>query len=149
MILWRYVFNKTILEKNGHTYIHTCNWSQIFVTYIHVCIYQNSRNFGFWVPVPNRDAQRVHSCCVVSDATSELHEEGAGPAGQPLKSSCWGKSTSETSGETSRVVTVANMSHVDVKNLRPSSFEEEYYDQYDYYSLTDKYAGENTDFYLH
>ncbi|KAM6905630.1 nuclear protein 1b [Xenentodon cancila] len=32
------------------------------------------------------------------------------------------------------------MSHVDVKNLKPSSFEEEYYDEYDYYSLTDKYA---------
>lgn len=35
------------------------------------------------------------------------------------------------------------MSHVDVKNLKPSSFEEEYYDQYDYYNLTDKYAGES------
>lgn len=35
-----------------------------------------------------------------------------------------------------------NMSHVDVKNLKPSSFEEEYYDQYEYYNLTDKYAGE-------
>ena len=32
------------------------------------------------------------------------------------------------------------MSHVDVKNLKPSSFEEEHYDEYDYYSLTDKYA---------
>ncbi|CAF95623.1 unnamed protein product [Tetraodon nigroviridis] len=32
------------------------------------------------------------------------------------------------------------MSHVDVKNLKPSSFEEEYYDQYDYYNLSDKYA---------
>ncbi|XP_017293790.1 nuclear protein 1b [Kryptolebias marmoratus] len=32
------------------------------------------------------------------------------------------------------------MSHVDVKNLKPSKFEEEYYDEYDYYSLTDKYA---------
>lgn len=37
-----------------------------------------------------------------------------------------------------------NMSHVDVKNLKPSSFEEEYYDQYDYYNLTDKYAGEQS-----
>lgn len=36
------------------------------------------------------------------------------------------------------------MSHVDVKNLKPSSFEEEYYDQYEYYNLTDKYAGERT-----
>lgn len=35
------------------------------------------------------------------------------------------------------------MSHVDVKNLKPSSFEEEYYDQYDYYNLSDKYAGES------
>lgn len=35
------------------------------------------------------------------------------------------------------------MSHVDVKNLKPSSFEEEHYDQYDYYNLTDKYAGES------
>lgn len=34
------------------------------------------------------------------------------------------------------------MSHVDVKNLKPSSFEEEYYDEYDYYNLTDKYTGE-------
>lgn len=38
--------------------------------------------------------------------------------------------------------TSTDMSHVDVKNLKPSSFEEEYYDQYDYYNLTDKYAGE-------
>lgn len=38
---------------------------------------------------------------------------------------------------------MVNMSHVDVKNLKPSSFEEEYYDQYDYYNLTDKYAGES------
>lgn len=37
----------------------------------------------------------------------------------------------------------SDMSHVDVKNLKPSSFEEEYYDQYDYYNLTDKYAGES------
>lgn len=34
------------------------------------------------------------------------------------------------------------MSHVDVKKLKPSSFEEQHYDQYDYYNLTDKYAGE-------
>lgn len=34
------------------------------------------------------------------------------------------------------------MSHVDVKNLKPSSFEEKYYDEYEYYNLTDKYAGE-------
>ncbi|TKS91217.1 Nuclear protein 1 [Collichthys lucidus] len=32
------------------------------------------------------------------------------------------------------------MSHVDVKNMKPSSFEDEYYDQYEYYNLTDKYA---------
>ncbi|XP_068606367.1 nuclear protein 1b [Brachionichthys hirsutus] len=32
------------------------------------------------------------------------------------------------------------MSHVDVKNLKPTSFEEEYYDQYEYYNLTDKYT---------
>ncbi|XP_061741075.1 nuclear protein 1b [Nerophis ophidion] len=32
------------------------------------------------------------------------------------------------------------MSHVDVKNLKPSSFEDEYYDQYDYYSVSDKYT---------
>lgn len=36
------------------------------------------------------------------------------------------------------------MSHVDVKNLKPTSFEDEYYDQYEYYNLTDKYAGETT-----
>lgn len=41
---------------------------------------------------------------------------------------------------------LVNMSHVDVKNLKPSSFEEEYYDQYDYYNLTDKYAGEPPSF---
>uniref|UniRef100_G3PQA9 Nuclear protein 1b n=1 Tax=Gasterosteus aculeatus TaxID=69293 RepID=G3PQA9_GASAC len=34
----------------------------------------------------------------------------------------------------------SNMSHVDVKNLKPSSFEEENYDQYEYYNLSDKYA---------
>ncbi|XP_071322225.1 nuclear protein 1b [Trachinotus anak] len=32
------------------------------------------------------------------------------------------------------------MSHVDVKNMKPTSFEDEYYDEYEYYNLTDKYA---------
>ncbi|XP_037648232.1 nuclear protein 1b [Sebastes umbrosus] len=32
------------------------------------------------------------------------------------------------------------MSHVDVNNLKPSSFEDEYYDKYEYYNLTDKYT---------
>ncbi|XP_061702365.1 nuclear protein 1b [Syngnathoides biaculeatus] len=32
------------------------------------------------------------------------------------------------------------MSHVDVNNLKPSNFEEQYYDQYEYYNLSDKYA---------
>uniref|UniRef100_A0A3P9MNC5 Nuclear protein 1b n=1 Tax=Oryzias latipes TaxID=8090 RepID=A0A3P9MNC5_ORYLA len=32
------------------------------------------------------------------------------------------------------------MSHVDVKNLKPSSFEEEHFDEYEYYNLTDKYV---------
>ncbi|TDH03441.1 hypothetical protein EPR50_G00164300 [Perca flavescens] len=32
------------------------------------------------------------------------------------------------------------MSHVDVKNLKPSNFEGEYYDKYEYYNLTDKYT---------
>lgn len=36
------------------------------------------------------------------------------------------------------------MSHVDVKKLKPSSFEQEYYDQYDYYNLSDKYAGDSS-----
>lgn len=36
----------------------------------------------------------------------------------------------------------SNMSHVDVKNMKPTSFEDEYYDEYEYYNLTDKYAGE-------
>ncbi|KAM8845322.1 nuclear protein 1b isoform 1-T1 [Spinachia spinachia] len=36
------------------------------------------------------------------------------------------------------------MSHVDVKNLKPSSFEEENYDQYEYYNLSDKYAEGST-----
>lgn len=38
----------------------------------------------------------------------------------------------------------AAMSHVDVKNMKPTSFEDEYYDQYEFYNLTDKYAGEVT-----
>ena len=33
------------------------------------------------------------------------------------------------------------MSFVDVKNLEPSQFEEKYYDEYEYYNLTDKYTG--------
>lgn len=33
------------------------------------------------------------------------------------------------------------MSHVDVKNLKPTTFEDEYYDEYDYYNLTDRYTG--------
>lgn len=36
------------------------------------------------------------------------------------------------------------MSHVDVKNLKPTTFEEENYDQYEFYNLSDKYAGERT-----
>uniref|UniRef100_A0A3Q3WW11 Uncharacterized protein n=1 Tax=Mola mola TaxID=94237 RepID=A0A3Q3WW11_MOLML len=32
------------------------------------------------------------------------------------------------------------MSHVDVKNLKPTTFEEENYDQYEFYNLSDKYA---------
>ncbi|XP_057716940.1 nuclear protein 1b [Corythoichthys intestinalis] len=32
------------------------------------------------------------------------------------------------------------MSHVDVNNLKPSNFEEQYYDQYEYYNLSDKYT---------
>lgn len=36
------------------------------------------------------------------------------------------------------------MSHVDVNKLKPTSFEEENYDEYEYYNLTDKYAGERT-----
>lgn len=36
------------------------------------------------------------------------------------------------------------MSHIDVKNMKPTSFEDEYYDQYEFYNLTDKYAGEVT-----
>jgi len=34
------------------------------------------------------------------------------------------------------------MSHVDVDNMEPSRFEEEHYDQYEYYNLSDKYTGE-------
>ncbi len=34
------------------------------------------------------------------------------------------------------------MSHVDVKNMKPTNFEDEYYDQYEYYNLSDKYTGE-------
>lgn len=36
------------------------------------------------------------------------------------------------------------MSHVDVKNMKPTSFEDQYYDEYEYYNLTDKYAGETS-----
>ncbi|KAK5913486.1 hypothetical protein CgunFtcFv8_008013 [Champsocephalus gunnari] len=32
------------------------------------------------------------------------------------------------------------MSHVDVNNLKPSTFEEENYDEYEYYNLSDKYT---------
>ncbi|XP_034046081.1 nuclear protein 1b [Thalassophryne amazonica] len=32
------------------------------------------------------------------------------------------------------------MSHVDVKNIKPTTFEEEYYDEYEFYNLSDKYA---------
>ncbi|XP_060757787.1 nuclear protein 1b [Neoarius graeffei] len=32
------------------------------------------------------------------------------------------------------------MSHVEVKNLKPTTFEDRYYDEYDYYSLTDRYT---------
>ncbi|KAK7879790.1 hypothetical protein WMY93_033544 [Mugilogobius chulae] len=32
------------------------------------------------------------------------------------------------------------MSHVDVKNIKPTTFEEQYFDEYEYYNLSDKYA---------
>lgn len=38
------------------------------------------------------------------------------------------------------------MSHVDVKNLKPTQFEDEYYDEYEYYNLSDKYTGEKEAF---
>lgn len=31
--------------------------------------------------------------------------------------------------------------HVDVKNIEPTSFEDQYYDEYEYYNLTDRYTG--------
>ncbi|KAI7802974.1 nuclear protein 1b [Triplophysa rosa] len=31
-------------------------------------------------------------------------------------------------------------SHVDVKNIEPTSFEDQYYDEYEYYNLTDRYT---------
>uniref|UniRef100_A0A667XDV4 Nuclear protein 1b n=2 Tax=Myripristis murdjan TaxID=586833 RepID=A0A667XDV4_9TELE len=34
----------------------------------------------------------------------------------------------------------ADMSFVDVKNLEPTSFENQYYDEYEYYNLSDKYT---------
>ncbi|XP_028843270.1 nuclear protein 1b [Denticeps clupeoides] len=33
------------------------------------------------------------------------------------------------------------MSFVDVKNLEPTTFEDRYYDEYEYYNLTDRYTG--------
>lgn len=32
------------------------------------------------------------------------------------------------------------MSFVDVKNLEPTTFEDQHYDEYEYYNLTDKYT---------
>lgn len=31
--------------------------------------------------------------------------------------------------------------HVDVKNIEPTTFEDRYYDEYEYYNLTDRYTG--------
>ena len=33
------------------------------------------------------------------------------------------------------------MSFVDAKNIEPTTFEDRYYDEYEYYNLTDKYTG--------
>ncbi|KAI1884739.1 hypothetical protein AGOR_G00229610 [Albula goreensis] len=33
------------------------------------------------------------------------------------------------------------MSFVDVKNMEPTTFEDRYYDEYEYYNLTDRYCG--------
>ncbi|KAG5263234.1 hypothetical protein AALO_G00284060 [Alosa alosa] len=33
------------------------------------------------------------------------------------------------------------MSFVEVKNLEPTTFEERYYDEYEYYNLSDRYTG--------
>ncbi|XP_062339569.1 nuclear protein 1b [Osmerus eperlanus] len=33
------------------------------------------------------------------------------------------------------------MSFVDAKNIEPTTFEDCYYDEYEYYNLTDKYTG--------
>jgi len=31
--------------------------------------------------------------------------------------------------------------HVEVKNIEPTTFEDRYYDEYEYYNLTDRYTG--------
>lgn len=31
--------------------------------------------------------------------------------------------------------------HVDVKNIEPTTFEDRYYDEYEYYNLTDRHTG--------
>lgn len=31
--------------------------------------------------------------------------------------------------------------HVEVKNIEPTTFEDHYYDEYEYYNLTDRYTG--------
>ncbi|KAF7643342.1 hypothetical protein LDENG_00241370 [Lucifuga dentata] len=33
------------------------------------------------------------------------------------------------------------MSNVDVNKIQPTNFEDRYYDEYEYYNLTDKYTG--------
>ncbi|XP_036408455.1 nuclear protein 1b [Megalops cyprinoides] len=33
------------------------------------------------------------------------------------------------------------MSFVEVKNMEPTTFEHRYYDEYEYYNLTDRYCG--------
>lgn len=38
------------------------------------------------------------------------------------------------------------MSFVEVKNLEPTTFEANYYDEYEYYNLTDRYCGKTLRF---
>lgn len=33
--------------------------------------------------------------------------------------------------------------HVDVKNIEPTTFEDRYFDEYEYYNLTDRYTGKS------
>lgn len=116
---------------------------------------QSGETLGLFFTLGVKFAFSLRAGRAVSDATAvclgwEEEEEEEEPGGT-YKNSPGGSRKTKPQQNQNRTRTSpeqleapeATMSHVDVKNLKLSKFEEEHYDEYDRYNLTDKYAGED------